>query len=144
MHTVESRILPRCSLNEAMFSFKSIIVLCRSLFFKIFSRRPYSYITETLAYNECMNIFTATAAKKIVMRLGVMEVTCLGQQQCLINKALRRTRRERERERERELRIMSSGNRKGFVTENIVPRHRDGVCQTSRALFARVCSENHK
>ena len=85
MHTVESRILPRCSLNEAMFSFKSIIVLCRSLFFKIFSRRPYSYITETLAYNECMNIFTATAAKKIVMRLGVMEVTCLGQQQCLIN-----------------------------------------------------------
>ena len=90
---VESRILPSHSLNEAVFSFRSVNVLYTSLFLKIFLRRLYSYITETLVYNYCMNIFTATAAKKIVMRLGVMDVTCLGQQQCLINKALHRTQR---------------------------------------------------
>jgi len=47
------------------------------IIFKNILRRLYSYITESLAYNEYMNIFTATAAKKkkIVMRLGVMEVT---------------------------------------------------------------------
>jgi hypothetical protein len=79
-----------------------------------------------------MYILTATAAKKkIVLRLGVMEITCLGQQQCLINKALHSTQLERE------LRIMSSGNGNGFVTENMVPRHRDGFCPTTRALFAR-------
>jgi len=34
------------------------------IIFKNILRRLYSYITETLAYNEYMNIFTATAAKK--------------------------------------------------------------------------------
>lgn len=60
-----------------------------------------------------------------------MEITCLGQQQCLINKALHRTQLERE------LRIMSSGNGNGFVTENMVQRHRDGFYPTTRALSAR-------
>jgi hypothetical protein len=78
-----------------------------------------------------MNIFTAAAAKKIVMRLMAMEVTCLGQQQCLINKALH------SKQLERELRNVSSGSGNGFLTENVVPRHRDGVCQVSWALSAR-------
>jgi hypothetical protein len=65
------------------------------------------------------------------MRLVVMEVTFLGQQHCLINKALHRTQLERE------MRNMSSGNGNGFVTENMAPRLRDGVCQIIWALSAR-------
>jgi hypothetical protein len=39
---------------------------------------------------------------------------------------------------------MSSGNGNGFVTENMVPRHRDGFCPTTRAFSQDVCSEKHK